>query len=78
MADIFADAQYQAREDLIEMADERNNSITMPGVFPKLSRTPGSVQHLGRALGADNGEIFGELLGLDDGERKSLEDDGVI
>lgn len=78
VADIFADAQYQAREDLIEMADERNNSITMPGVFPKLSRTPGSVQHLGRALGADNGEIFGELLGLDDGERKSLEDDGVI
>lgn len=78
VADIFADAQYQAREDLIEMADERNNSITMPGVFPKLSRTPGSVQHLGRALGADNGEIFGELLGLDDGERKSLEDDGII
>ncbi len=78
VADIFADAQYQAREDLIEMADERNNSITMPGVFPKLSRTPGSVQHLGRALGADNGEIFGELLGLGDGERKSLEDDGII
>ncbi|MEM7404539.1 MAG: CoA transferase [Pseudomonadota bacterium] len=78
IADIFADAQYQAREDLVTMGDERIESITMPNVFPVLSRTPGKVEHLGRGLGADNDTVLGDLLGLNEAERQALKDDNVI
>ena len=78
VADIFADPQYEAREDLVTMGDERIDSITMPNVFPVLSRTPGTVEHLGRALGADNDDVLGKLLGMSAEIRAQLRDEGVI
>lgn len=78
VADIFADPQYEAREDLVTMGDERIDSITMPNVFPVLSRTPGTVEHLGRALGADNDHVLGKLLGMSAEIRAQLRDEGVI
>ena len=78
IADIFNEPQYKARNDLVEMGDERIDSITMPGVFPLLSRTPGEIKHLGRALGADNTDVYGDLLGLDADALEALRDDGVI
>ena len=78
IADIFSEPQYQARNDLVEMGDERIDSITMPGVFPVLSRTPGQINHLGRALGADNADVYGDLLGLDAEALAALKGDGVI
>ena len=50
----------------------------MPNVFPVLSRTPGQINHLGRALGADNDEVYGELLGLDASRIEELRATGVI
>ena len=50
----------------------------MPGVFPFLSRTPGEIKHLGRALGADNNDVYGDLLGLDADALEALRGDGVI
>ena len=78
VADIFADPQFLARNDLLTMGDARIDSITMPNVFPLLSRTPGRVDHLGRALGADNDAVLGDLLGIDEQGRQALRDDGVI
>ena len=78
IADIFNEPQYEARNDLVEMGDERIDSITMPGVFPLLSRTPGEIKHLGRALGADNTDVYGDLLGLDADALEALRGDGII
>ena len=78
IADIFNEPQYEARKDLVEMGDERIDTITMPGVFPLLSRTPGEIKHLGRALGADNTDVYGDLLGLDADALEVLRGDGVI
>ena len=44
----------------------------------QLSETPGRVDHLGRALGADNDAVYGDLLGLRRSERAALATRGVI
>jgi hypothetical protein len=43
-----------------------------------MSETPGEVDHLGRALGADNDEVYGNLLGLTEGRLSELRAAGVI
>jgi formyl-CoA transferase len=53
IADIAADPQFQAREMLVEMPDDRlERPLLVPGVVPKLSRTPGAVPPLAEPLGA--------------------------
>jgi crotonobetainyl-CoA:carnitine CoA-transferase CaiB-like acyl-CoA transferase len=59
IADIAKDAQYQARDMLLQVADERVGSILMPGVVPRLSQTPGSVRWAGPELGADTDAVLG-------------------
>lgn len=63
IADIVADAQFQARDMIVAMEDERlEKPLLVPGVAPKLSRTPGRVPHLARPLGADT-EAVRQRLG---------------
>jgi formyl-CoA transferase len=59
IADIAADPQYQARDMLLRVPDERVGTILMPGVVPRLSRTPGSVRWPGPDLGADTDAVLG-------------------
>jgi crotonobetainyl-CoA:carnitine CoA-transferase CaiB-like acyl-CoA transferase len=63
--DIVEDPQYQAREMLVDLPDDRLGHLLMPGVVPKLSRTPGGVRTSGPDLGADTAAVLGQLLGLD-------------
>jgi crotonobetainyl-CoA:carnitine CoA-transferase CaiB-like acyl-CoA transferase len=77
IADIFEDAQYRARGN-IKMAESRVGPIAVPDVVPRLSATPGEVRWLGEGLGAQNAEIFRDLLGLGDADLRHLRDDGVI
>jgi formyl-CoA transferase len=58
IADIAADPQFQARAMIVPVDDPRlPQPLLVPGVVPKLSRTPGSVRPLGRPLGADTEAI---------------------
>jgi len=63
--DMLDDPQYVAREAIVHLRDEDFGSIPMQGVFPKLSRTPGSVRWAGPKLGEHNEEVLGGLLGFD-------------
>lgn len=76
--DIVKDPQYQARENIVSVKDDDFGSVRMQGVVPKFSGTPGEVRHSGRALGADNEEVFKELLGLTDAQLAELHDEGII
>jgi crotonobetainyl-CoA:carnitine CoA-transferase CaiB-like acyl-CoA transferase len=78
IAEIFADPQYKARENIKLFCDPRVGEIAMPNVCPRLSDTPGSVEWLGPKLGEHNAEVYGRLLGLSQGEMASLADKGVI
>ena len=53
IAEIAADPQFLARGMVAEVEDERlDRPLLVPGVVPKLSRTPGAVPPLGQALGS--------------------------
>jgi succinyl-CoA:(S)-malate CoA-transferase subunit B len=76
--EIFQDPHYAARENILKVADERVGELAIPNVVPRLTDTPGSVEWLGPALGAHNGEIYRQRLGLGDDEMRRLEAAGVI
>ena len=79
IADIMADPHAQAREMVIEQLDDNGRTLKMEGVFPKMSATPGRVQHPGRSqLGADNVEIFVRRLGMNSADVETLKAAGII
>jgi crotonobetainyl-CoA:carnitine CoA-transferase CaiB-like acyl-CoA transferase len=78
IADIFADPQFAARENLVTLEEPEVGEVVIPGVLPKLSEKPGRVDSLGPALGAGNGAVYGDLLGLSKEEIEALSKKGVI
>lgn len=78
IADIFEDEQYAARNDLVEVEDSEVGDMKTMNTFPKLSRTPGEVQHAGPSPGEHNEEIYVEELGLDKERYNHLQEEDVI
>jgi formyl-CoA transferase len=78
IADIFADAQYQARGNVISPSDPAFGPVPMPSVLPRFARTPGEVRFVGPTLGEHNAAVYGGLLGLSEAEQAQLHADGVI
>jgi crotonobetainyl-CoA:carnitine CoA-transferase CaiB-like acyl-CoA transferase len=75
---LLADPQLEARGVYPSVADDELGEMRVQAPVPRLSATPGRVEHLGPALGEHNDEIYGGLLGLDDARRRQLHEDGVI
>lgn len=78
IADIFADPHVAARGTLIEVEDGAGGTITVPGVVPRLSDTPGRVTHAGPALGNATQRVLSELAGLDAAQIASLKAKGIV
>jgi crotonobetainyl-CoA:carnitine CoA-transferase CaiB-like acyl-CoA transferase len=55
---IFRDPQYAARGNLVQVADERLGQVVLPGVIPRLSRTPGAVRHAAHGIDEDRQAIL--------------------
>jgi crotonobetainyl-CoA:carnitine CoA-transferase CaiB-like acyl-CoA transferase len=72
IADIFEDAQFKARGNMVEVLDPRIGPVVLPAAVPRLSETPAELRHTGRSLGADNEEILGGLLGVSTAEIRIL------
>ncbi|MGY3445221.1 CaiB/BaiF CoA transferase family protein [Bradyrhizobium sp. USDA 4473] len=77
IADIFADPQYRARGNIVEVPS-RAGPIAVPSAIPKMSRTPPQFQHAGVALGAHTDEILTSLAGATAAALAALRNDGVI
>ena len=75
---IFADAQYRARDAIVKVVDPTLGEVMMPGVTPKFTVTPGAVRHPGMSLGASNADVYLGELGLDRDAYQALCDGGVI
>jgi crotonobetainyl-CoA:carnitine CoA-transferase CaiB-like acyl-CoA transferase len=69
IADIVADPQFRARGAIVEIEDDRlERPLLVPGVVPRLSRTPGVVPPLAQNLGEATEEMrarFGRHEGTD-------------
>ncbi|MBM4330591.1 MAG: CoA transferase [Deltaproteobacteria bacterium] len=76
--DIFKDAQYAAREDIITVEDPELGKIRMLGVMPKFPANPGKVRWAGKSMGAFNKEIYCDLLGFTQTELNDLKSEGII
>ncbi|MET3504564.1 CaiB/BaiF CoA transferase family protein [Halalkalibacter oceani] len=61
--DIMSDPQYKARDMILDIdhPDPDIGSLKVPGIVPKLSKTPGEVKWLGPKLGEHNEEVFKQL-----------------
>ena len=77
MRDIFADEQFAARENIVEVDDDEVGRFRTHGVVPKFSRTPGDITHAGPPHGDHNVEVYSDL-GLDAEAIAELDQDGVI
>ena len=78
IGDIFADAHYEARNDIVEVPDIDFGSVRMPGVVPKFVRNECRVRHSGGGLGADNDVVLREILRLSEQDIDQLRTEGAI
>ena len=77
VADIVADPHYQARGMILDADLPGGAKVKMPGIVPKLSETPGSVNWQGPALGQHTDSVLGEL-GMSAADIAQLKHNGVV
>lgn len=77
IADIAADPHYAAREMLQQVKLSDGSQLTVPGVVPKLSITPGQHRRNAPVLGQDTEEILKEI-GLDAVQIQKLKASGIV
>jgi formyl-CoA transferase len=79
IADIFQDEHFWARDMLVKHEDPEFGEYIGPGITPKFSETPGEVRWSATwEEGSHNREVYGELLGLSEGELVGLKEEGVL
>jgi formyl-CoA transferase len=77
VADIAADPHYKARGMLEEIRTDDGDTLTVPGIVPKLSATPGSHRRNAPALGQDTDDVLREL-GLTPAQIDGLKQRGIV
>jgi formyl-CoA transferase len=77
VADIAADPHYAARGMLQQIRLADGDTLTVPGIVPKLSRTPGGHQRNAPAIGQDTDDVMREL-GISEEQIAALKSRGVI
>jgi formyl-CoA transferase len=77
VADIAADPHYAARGMLQQVRLDDGDTPTVPGVVPKLSRTPGGHRRNAPRIGQDTDSVMREL-GLSEEQIAGLKSRGVI
>ena len=76
VADIANDPHYKARENIQTIQMHDGSKLDVPGVIPKLSRTPGSIKSLAPDIGENTDEIL-KGIGLSDAQVASLKERGI-
>ncbi|MBU3539930.1 CaiB/BaiF CoA-transferase family protein [Polynucleobacter sp. UB-Tiil-W10] len=76
VADIANDPHYKARENIHTIQMQDGSKVDVPGVIPKLSRTPGSIKTLAPEIGQNTDEIL-KSIGLSDDQVASLKERGI-
>ncbi|MES3009877.1 MAG: CaiB/BaiF CoA-transferase family protein [Pseudomonadota bacterium] len=77
VADMAADPHYAARGMLMPVTLADGSTLTVPGIVPKLSRTPGGQHRAAPALGQDTDAVLREV-GLTENQIASLRERHII
>lgn len=74
IADIVGDEQFRVRQAFVEVNDDRlDRPILVPGVIPKLTRTPGAVPPLGQDLGSATDRVLEWIRSQDPADEVATE-----
>lgn len=76
-AEMLVDPHFQARETITSVPHPALGEVPMQNVFPRLSRTSGTIRWPGPELGAHTDEVLAEL-GLAPDEVTHLREAGVV
>lgn len=76
--DIASDIHYQMRDMILKVTDKQLGELHIPGIVPKLSKTPGEVKWTGPEIGEHNEEIYRDILKIDDDKFAQLKSNGII
>ena len=76
VADIASDPHYKARGNIETIQMRDGSTLDVPGVIPKLSRTPGSIKSLAPDIGENTDAILRDI-GLSDDQVASLKARGI-
>lgn len=76
IADIANDPHYKARGNIESIQMRDGTTLDVPGVLPKLSRTPGSIKTLAPDIGENTDEIL-QSIGLTETQVASLKERGI-
>jgi formyl-CoA transferase len=77
VADIATDPHYLARGMIQKMAMADGSRLAVPGVIPKLSRTPGGIHRIAPSIGQDTDKVLQEV-GLTQEQIQTLRAKGII
>jgi crotonobetainyl-CoA:carnitine CoA-transferase CaiB-like acyl-CoA transferase len=77
-ADIFTDPHMAARGDLVTIDDPVLGSIRQQAPFPRFVGHPTPVPAGAPRLGADNRQVWCDLVGLSSSEFEQLAEDGIL
>ena len=77
VADIASDPHYQARDMLQQVQMDDGSQLMVPGIVPKLSRTPGSHRRNAPGIGQDSDQVLAEM-GLSSEQIKTLKAQGIV
>ena len=77
VADIAADPHYRAREMIQTIQMDDGVDLDIPGVVPKLSRTPGTHQRNAPTVGQDTDGIL-QSMGLTASQIAKLREKGIV
>lgn len=77
VADIAADPHYQARGMIEHITMDDGTQLAVPGIIPKLSRTPGSHRRNAPGIGQDTDAVLKDM-GLSSTQIQALKDKGIV
>jgi formyl-CoA transferase len=77
VADIAADPHYRARDMILQTKMADGSALALPGIVPKLSRTPGSHRRNAPEIGQDTDAVLQDI-GLTEAQIQALKDKGIV
>lgn len=78
IAEVVEDEHIRARGAFVDVEHRDAGTLKMLRPWIQFMEKPTTISHAGPAIGEHNAEVYGELLGYDEGKLANLKEDGAI